>query len=646
MKILVFSLTLTMASLGIFAQTLDFNPNTINEIAEAEAKSYTAGLLSPEVAPSGNYDVTYHRMALTIDPAIRYIKGNISTYFKTLEANFAAIYFDLNQPLRVDSVLYHGKKTTYTHTDMVLKINLPKALGKAVLDSLTIYWQGAPADNGFGSFEQTTHNGVPVIWTLSEPYGARDWWPCKQTLTDKIDSLDTYVTCPKAYVAAGNGLLVEELAIGNNKLFHWKHRYPIANYLVAFAVTNYDRYTDYANLQKRRMPIENYVYPESKSNAQIGTKNLIPVIELYDSLFVDYPFYKEKYGHAQFGWGGGMEHQTMTFVVSYGYELLAHELAHQWFGDNTTCGSWSDIWLNEGFATYLSGLAYEFLQPNNWYGFKSGRINSVLSSPGGSVFVTDTSSVNSIFSSRLSYNKGAMVLHMLRWKLGDQAFFQGVRNYLKAPEHEYGFAKTPQFKAHLEAAGKQDLTEFFKDWYYGQGYPTYQISARQDADQKVVIKINQTTSHSSVNFFEMPVPIQLTSADGKTYLARLEHTFSGQEFTVYPGFKISKVQFDPQLWLIAKTADLTVGTQEVVKGGFSLYPNPTTDQARLVVETRAGSIRRIQLSNASGALIQNADIQILNNHEATLDLTRLPAGMYFARVETEKGVWMQNVVKM
>lgn len=644
MRIILIVALLGLQTLSGKAQTLSFNPADISTIAEAEAKAYTASLLSPQVAPSENYDVQYHRLELNIDPSVRYIKGKVTTYFQTLEANFSTIHFDLNEPLRVDSVRYKGKKISYTHTDQILRINLPSALAKSVRDSLTIFWQGEPDNNGFGSFEQTTHSGAPVIWTLSEPYGARDWWPCKQTLTDKIDSLDMWITCRKDYKAASNGVLVAEVEKGTNKIYQWKHRYPIANYLVAFAVTNYEHYTDYADLKSGRMPIENYVYPENKSSAQAGTQALIPVIELFDSLFIDYPFHQEKYGHAQFSWGGGMEHQTMTFVINYGYELLAHELAHQWFGDHTTCGSWEDIWLNEGFATYLSGLAYEFRQPQYWYGFKSGRISSATSQAGGSVFVTDTTSVNGIFSSRLSYNKGAMLLHMLRWKLGDEAFFQGVRNYLKAPEHAYGFAKTPQLKAHLEAAGKQDLTEFFKDWYYGQGYPIYQINVRQEGDQKVVIRLYQTTSHPSVSFFEMPVPIVLTGAGGKTFEVRLDNTFSGQEFTVYPGFNVTQAQFDPNLWLVARTSSVTVGTTEVEKGGFTLYPNPSSALTRLVLEERAGNIHRVVVNSVNGALM-NAPVQVMNQREASVDLSVLSIGMYFVRVETEKGVWIQNVVK-
>ncbi|HOY20233.1 MAG TPA: T9SS type A sorting domain-containing protein, partial [Haliscomenobacter sp.] len=198
--------------------------------------------------------------------------------------------------------------------------------------------------------------------------------------------------------------------------------------------------------------------------------------------------------------------------------------------------------------------------------------------------------------------------------------------------------------AYLEASSKQDLTEFFKDWYYGQGYPTYQINVRQEGDLKVIIRLNQTTSHNSVSFFEMPVPMVLTGAGGKTHELRLENTFNGQEFTVYPGFKITQAQFDPNLWLVARTSGLTVGTTDVKKGGFALYPNPTTALTRLVLEERAGNIRRVVVNSVNGALM-NAPVQVLNQQEASMDLSALPVGMYFVRVETEKGVWVQNVVK-
>ena len=151
-------------------------------------------------------------------------------------------------------------------------------------------------------------------------------------------------------------------------------------------------------------------------------------------------------------WGGGMEHTTMSFMGSWSRGLIAHELAHQWFGNKITCGSWEDIWLNEGFATYLDGLVYENFDGQDVFSqWRKAVVNSVTSSPSGSTFVTDTTSVSRIFNSRLSYRKGAMILHMLRYKIGDDNFFQGVKNYLADPTLAYSYAKTEDLQRHLEA---------------------------------------------------------------------------------------------------------------------------------------------------------------------------------------------------
>ena len=220
-----------------------------------------------------------------------------------------------------------------------------------------------------------------------------------------------------------------------------------------------------------------------------------------------YPYSKEKYGHAEFGWGGGMEHTTMTFMGGWNRGLIAHELAHQWFGNKVTCGSWEDIWLNEGFATYLAALVIEnFDGETSFKAWRSSSINYITSQSSGSTFVTDTTSVNRIFDGRLSYNKGAMILHMLRYKLGDDPFFQGIKNYLADPKIAYGYARTIDLQRHLEAVSSIDLTEFLNDWFLGEGYPTYQVTWYQNPTNKEVqFTVNQNQSHSSVSFFEMPL---------------------------------------------------------------------------------------------------------------------------------------------
>ncbi|NJO89138.1 MAG: M1 family metallopeptidase [Chloroflexia bacterium] len=316
---------------------------------------------------------------------------------------------------------------------------------------------------------------------------------------DKADSIDLVIIHPTTYKAAGNGKLISENVINGKMHTHWKHRHPITAYLVAFAVTNYSTYSDYVPMDDGD-PIEilNYVYPEDLSYAKVNTPATIEIMQLYNRLFITYPYRDEKYGHAQFGWGGGMEHQTMSFMVNFGFGLIAHELAHQWFGDYITCNSWKNIWLNEGFATYCESLTHEFgLSGENWANWKRNEINYITEEPGGSLFVNDTTSENAIFSGRLSYAKGGMVLHMLRGEVGDTAFFRGIRNYLQDEKLANAFASTENLQAHMEGESGKDLDYFFKDWVYGQGYPSYSFYWGQDENGIGTIKITQTQSHSS-----------------------------------------------------------------------------------------------------------------------------------------------------
>ncbi|MBL0027328.1 MAG: M1 family metallopeptidase [Saprospiraceae bacterium] len=451
-----------------------------------------------------NYDLKYYRFEWEVDPAVYNIKGTVTPYFKVLNDQFSDMNFDFSSTLKVDSIIWHGIKLSYSQpSSYVLNIKFPVSIPKSSIDSISISYNGAPPSGGFGSFIKSTHKTDPIIWTLSEPFGAQDWWPCKNGLDDKIDSIDVIVTTPEKYRAASNGSLMSEKSVGNGmKKYHWKHNYAIASYLVAIAVTNYTTYVDDVHLKDGTvMPMLNYVYPEDLDAARKGTADNVKVLQFYDSLFISYPFKKEKYGHAQFGWGGGMEHQTMSFVINYSWGLLSHELAHQWFGDLVTCGDWEDIWLNEGFATYLEGLSRERYPqgPNDWPNWKSGKINSITSTPTGSVRVSDPTSENRIFSSALSYNKGSYLLHMLRWKLGDDNFFKACRNYLN--DRAYNYARTTHLKSHLESVSGQDLTEFFKDWFEGEGYPSYQVSWDQSGG-KTKIRLRQTTSHPSVGFLK------------------------------------------------------------------------------------------------------------------------------------------------
>ncbi|MCB9283472.1 MAG: M1 family metallopeptidase [Lewinellaceae bacterium] len=591
---------------------------------------------------SENFDLKYCRMDWTVAPPSPYIKGIVTSYFETVEDNFQALHFDLANALTVDSVLYHGQQVSANFVDpFVLKIDLPQALSSGVLDSVTIYYQGTPVSTGFGTYEAGLHNGWPIMWTLSEPYGSRDWWPCKQDLNDKIDSIDVYVRTSAGGPsrAASNGVLVGEWWDGNYKVFHWKHRYPIPAYLVAIAVGDYAYYSDWVPHPDGDIEVLNYVFPENLAQAQIQTQDIVEIMSFYNDISGRYPFADEKYGHAQFGWGGGMEHQTMSFMGGFNYSLQAHELAHQWFGDKVTCGSWADIWLNEGFATYWEALTRENLvSPQAWYDWKVYAINQVTSQPGGSVWVDDTTSVGRIFDGRLSYRKGATLLHMLRWILGDDDFFQACRNYLEDPNLAFGYAKTEDLQAHLEAVSGLDLTEFFADWFYGQGYPSYQLLWDYH-NGKFFLIANQTTSHPSVSFFEMPLPIRLVG-DTQDTLIRLEHTQNGQLFEVSLPWEVKAVNFDPDYWIVSAGNTVTMSPidsalNQGLEDQIAVRPNPGIDDLEVAIRGNRLWMDRVRIFDASGGLID--DRATGHSISEKWDTANWPAGAYILFVQTSEG---------
>ncbi len=613
-------------------------------IAAGESRGHTCQHKDARANPGRSYDITYQRLELSVDPAIRMVNGVVTHHFTALE-DLEEILLDLTDELSVVTVFHQGTPAQFTHWSDSLMISLNSALSPGQQDSVSIIYGGEPANSGFGSFVQDEHEGVPIIWTLSQPYGAKDWWPCKQDLQDKADSIDVIIITPEAFRVASNGLLVEEVPEGEgNVRFHWKHRYPISYYLIAFAVTNYEVYFTDIILPDATIAMETWTYPENADWMQLNAEYVEDQMPLFTELFGTYPFIQEKYGHAQFNWGGGMEHQTMSFMGGPSYALAAHELAHQWFGNKVTCASWEDIWLNEGFATYLTGLCYDFLGPEWWQPFKE-EIYNIVNEPDGSLRVSDTTDFGRIFDARLTYRKGAFVLHMLRWIMGDDAFFLGCRNYLNDPVLAYDQARTADLQYHLEQVAGIDLTGFFEDWYIGEGHPMYNVQWTQDASGTVTVSLGQTPSHASVDFFELPVPIAFTNGLQDT-LVVFDHTFSGQEFSFHLSFAATEAIFDPELWLISG--------QNIVVGlpAFSawneealLYPNPVTDQLNVQLGVSWTGPLDLRILDSSGRVVLNQRKSVTEQHRISVPVESLAPGAYVLQLATDDQAMRSAFIK-
>lgn len=636
-KLYIAILLLIFSQLSAQSVTSDEQLMRTREKEQAEKKRMFA--VNPNTQ---NYDVKYHKIELTVNPANYHVAGKVTTRFIPSET-LTQIVFDLSHQLTVSSVKQGTQTAVFSQANNQLTIQLPQSVASGAEGTVEITYSGAPP-SASEAFTVSTHAGTPVMWTLSEPFGARDWWPCKQDLNDKIENLDFYITAPATYTSVANGLEISQTTnTGGTKTTHFQHNYPIPAYLVAFAVTNYQVFQQLGGTAPNNFPIVNYFYPENFNTAKDQVAVTLPIMNLFEDLFETYPFHEEKYGHAQFGWGGGMEHTTVSFMGGFSRSLIAHELAHHWFGNKVTCGTWKDIWLNEGFAEYMSGLVVEHIDGQTAFvSWKNGKNQSITSQNGGNLYLTDAQAEDSgrIFSGRITYDKGSMVVHMLRYVLGDTDFYQGMKNYLADPQIAYGYAVTTQLKQHLETASGKNLTEFFNDWVYGQGFPTYTAAVSILGNQQAKITLSQTTSHNSVSFFEMPVRIKLVGNNGQSETVTLNHTQNNQEFIVDLPFDIiNEVIIDPDKDIISKNNTSTLAVTEFQKNAnaISLVPNPASDEVRIVA-TEGVTVSQMDLYDVNGKQIAHS----LTNPYA---VSHLSAGVYTLAITTNKGVFHKKMIK-
>ncbi|MFK7048469.1 Aminopeptidase N [Flavobacterium columnare] len=639
----VTSLFLLLSVLG-FSQ--NFEEHKTERIAASEMK-VAAKKMNLKVNPSTqNYDLTYGKLEFDVDPNIYNINGKVTLTFKALE-DINTVTFELSKPLIVSSVKKGNTNLNFVHNaNGNLIINLPTILTTGNNETVEINYNGAPSFTN-DAFTSSTHNNVPIIYTLSEPYGSIDWWPCKHDLNDKLESIDVYITAPLQYNSISNGLQVSRIINGSNATTHFHHNYPIPAYLVAIAITNYTiKNTGTAggnnNPPTPTFPIIDYIYPEfDNSNTTNSLAKTIPIMNFFETKLGAYPFNTEKYGHAQFSWGGGMEHTTTSFMGSFDRSLIAHEMAHQWFGNKVTCGSWKDVWLNEGLTEYMSGCLIQHLDGTaNFNSWKSSKISNITSDKKGNLYLYDSqlTDVNRIFSSLITYDKGAMVTHMLRYIMGDTNFFQALQNYLNDPILAYKYALTPQLQTHLETVHGSSLQEFFNDWVYKEGYPIYTIGAYNSGINQAKIKIDQIQSITNssetgyVSYFEMPVPIRLTLNNG-TYLdLKLNNTFNGQLFTIDlpAGTAVTQVTFDPNKDIISKGSIASLSNENFeLSASTNLFPNPSKDQVNIQLPDTA-KLQKVRFINHLGQ-------EVLKTDQKEININHLTNGLYQVLIQTTEG---------
>jgi len=609
----------------------------------AEAQRYASlAKLSDRVTPGEEgYDATYYKLDLRISAVPQNLTGSVTMVATCTVDTLSSISLDLMNSMTVDSVLVGGSRASGSQQPSSVSIKLDRAYSRGELITTTLYYHGVPGSSGFGSFSfSADSSGSPWIWSLSEPYGAKDWWPCKDHPSDKADSVDIWITCDSTFKVGSEGKLIAVVDNGDGTRTHkWKHRYPIATYLVSIAIANYSQATGWFRYSPAdSMLILDYALPGYLNSAILSVPQTIDMLRIYSDLFGLYPFYTEKYGHSQFGWGGGMEHQTMTSLGSFGENLIAHELAHQWFGDMITMHTWPDIWLNEGFATYCVALYREKKHgETEYWSYMTGQMTGARSAV-GSIYVQDTSSVSRLFNSALVYAKGATVLHMLRHVMGDLLFFQAMKQYAGDARFRFKTASTRDFQSVCESVYRRSLGFFFDEWIFGERYPRYRYdweSHRSGSAYAVRVTIAQTSTTGNPSFFTMPVDLRFSGSGLDTTVA-VYNDVQNQTFTFTFASEPRAVELDPNNWILR---DVLLAPPEQ----FDLlqnYPNPFNSTTTIAFDLPVPSRVRLDVYNSLGEVVRSLRLDGLydaGRHTIEFspvgaDGTCLASGVYFYRL--------------
>lgn len=542
-----------------------------------------------------DYDIKGLKFNLSLSNTSTYVSGDVTTYARTNIANFSVYAFELNGVMTIDSLKVNGQlNSNISTTSAVRKVTLTTPLSANTDFTVQVFYHGtAPGGNGQfftgGLHHIALPSGSHLMYSLSDDLFTDDWWPCKQSLQDKIDSVTMWVTVDDTLKVGSNGLLKNVTTLpGNKHRYEWETKYPVDYYLICVAVAPYKEYSYYMYFtdgSNDSMLVQNYYYDSATfftPNKQSLFDSTGIMIDHFSKVFGKYPFHQEKYGHCMTMLSGGMEHQTMTFMGTpiIRTTLIAHELAHQWWGNSVTYGKWEDIWLSEGMASYTEQLFLEhFWGKAAAKDTRTGVFLDVMMRPGGSVWVDDTTSVNRIFDGRLTYQKGAAVAHMLRYMAPqDSLYFEGLRAYQQ--QYKYGTAVTSDLQTIMEQKYGLQLDSFFRQWVYGQGYPMFSVKWAQHLGM-TLLKVTQTTSHSSVKSFHLPLQLTLNSASGDTTV-----TINISDTTNYFKFNwpdsITGIVVDPEDNIVNKTGAVQhdpnlLSVYAATLPTPAIYPNPAVD---------------------------------------------------------------------
>ncbi len=646
-KNLLFRLCVFTASLHAVPVQSQEDEKLLHHNQEAEMKARHAQWLMKQTSAQDatGFDALFYHLQLNVLPAETRIIGKLTMQARSEIDDLTEVRLDLYENMEVTDA--SDNATAFSKQGNALVVTLDRGYQRGESFQVSIDYNGTPAFTGFASFSFQQHGTGPIIASLSEPYYARTWWPCKDTPADKADSIYLDITVPSELTAVSNGALENTTSENGTTTFYWRHRYPITTYLVSVAISNYALIDNvYTFDDGTTMPLQYFVFPQSLTAATQQLADTPDMLDYFNSVFGDYPFKKEKYGMAQFTWGGGMEHQTITSLGSFGDFLVAHELAHQWWGDMISPSTWSDIWLNEGFATYSEALYEE--HRNGAEGYHEYMRVIERNFP-GAIIVADTLNLGSVFSATV-YRKGAWVLHMLRGQIGEQNFFELLKRYANDLRYRFGNATTAAFQDLAEEISGQELDWFFDQWLRREGRPTLRFGWKNLPGNQLSVRLQQAQGGE---LYRLPLTIAAISGSDTTFL-QTESTLQCQVLTFSLSRPAEHVIIDPQNWIHETQQavsfdnfdeNCTLGPRDFVLK--PAYPNPfQLEQEKLKISFSLIATADIRLSvyDISGRRVKEIYHGRLpaGDHRYEWDARSnkgmsVAAGVYLLRLETGDG---------
>lgn len=589
-----------------------------------------------------DYDVTFYFLDIAVTNLSTAIEGHV-TIEALAVADVDTFAFELYDDMNIHQIVINGNEyTEYDRVDHNVLVPVDEISDGEMITAI-IHYDGQPVSGGFFSgvtndISSSSWGSKKVTWTLSEPFNARSWFPVKQDLEDKADSCWVFITTDSENIAGSQGLLTDIVDLGDgNTRYEWKSKYPIDYYLISYAVSDYQEYNIYTHpeaLGGDSILIQNFIYddPDCLNDTKTGMDATSGMVELLSDLYTLYPFYEEKYGHCLTELPGGMEHQTMTTMGGFSFGLVAHELGHMWFGDNVTCATWSDIWINEGFATYSDYLCRYYINGTGpGTSFMVESQNSAMSQSGGSVYIPENEiypgNEGRIFNGRLSYRKGAAIIHTLRHEIqNDDLFFDVMKTF--QTQFADSTATGEDFKEVAENLTGMDFDQFFDQWYYGEGYPLYDYEWYSSGGEFHLTSTQSTSS--STPFFEMLMDYRLFFEDGSDTVVHLMQTQNINHFVVNSGKNVITFFVDPYEWTMEKVNSISVNIEETEKPTyFTIGPNPVTDHVNIYLLNSSNETLEVKITDVSGKTLLSKHT---NQDRLTINTSTLTNGVYMVVV--------------